>query len=250
MMTGTLVRIFRSRMMESPSSSGMFRSSTTRAGTLVSIAPRRLLPPSHSVTVKPCILRYSPTISRAGASSSTMMMCGLWVMSRHIRRGQYYREGRSLSRPGAVGRHLAAMHVNDTLDDRKPETGRAFAGGGFRREPLEGAKQSSEIFRRQAGAFIGDADHGLVLLAVDQHRNLAADRTVFDGVADQIVDRLPHPVGIAHGHEVRRRRHRDSLLLVGGQRLIGIGDFGDQGGDIDRLPANRKIEGAGPGVGK
>jgi hypothetical protein len=26
-------------------------------------------------------LRYSPTISRAGASSSTMMMCWLWLMT-------------------------------------------------------------------------------------------------------------------------------------------------------------------------
>ena len=36
---------------------------------------------------------------------------------------------------------------------------------------------------------------------VDQHRDLAADRAVFDGVADEIVDRLAHPVGIAHGDD-------------------------------------------------
>src|ERR1700710_1494700 len=143
MMTGTLVRLFRSRMIESPSSSGMLRSSTTRSGAPVSIAPRKLLPPSHSVTVKPCILRYSPTISRAGASSSTMMMCGLWVISMHFCRGQGHGEGRSLGGPGAVGGDLAAMHVDDALDDRKAETGRTLAGGGFGGQALEAAEQSA-----------------------------------------------------------------------------------------------------------
>src|SRR3979411_795517 len=156
MMTGTLVRLFRSRMIESPSSSGMLRSSTTRSGTLVSIAPRRLLPPSHSVTVKPCILRYSPTISRAGASSSTMMMCWVWLMSGRVCRGQCDGEGRSLSGPAAVGGDLSAMHVDDALDDRQAKAGRTFAGGGFGGQALEAAEQAAEILRREPCAFVGD----------------------------------------------------------------------------------------------
>ena len=85
-----------------------------------------------------------------------MMMCWLWVMSRHLRRGQHDGEGRSLSGAGAFGGHLAAMHVDDALDDRKPEPGRAFAGGGLGRQPLEAAEQPAKILRRQAGALVGD----------------------------------------------------------------------------------------------
>src|ERR1700744_3163774 len=139
MMTGTLMRPLRSRMIDNPSSSGMLRSSTTRSGTPASIAARRLLPPSHSVTAKPCILRYSPTISRAGASSSTMMMCWLWLISWRLGGVQRNGEGRPLSGAGALGGHLAAMHVDNALDDRQAEAGRAFAGGGLGREALEAA---------------------------------------------------------------------------------------------------------------
>src|SRR3981189_1409139 len=136
-------------------------------------------------------------------------------------------EGRPRPGPAAIRGHVATMHVDNALDDRKPEARRAFASGGVRGTPLEAAEQSSQILGRQAGAFVGDADDGAVLLATHHYRYLAADRTVFDGVADDIVDRLPHPVGIAHCDEIRRRRHRDSLLLVCGQRLIGIDDFVD-----------------------
>jgi hypothetical protein len=72
-----------------------------------------------------------------------------------------YGKGRALSGPGAVGGHLAAMHVDNALDDRKPEAGRAFAGGRFGGEPLEAAEQPAEVLRRQAGAFVGDADDGV-----------------------------------------------------------------------------------------
>src|SRR5258705_13646580 len=56
---------------------------------------------------------------------------------------------------------MAAMHVDDTFDDREPEAGRALAGRRFCRQPLEAAEQAPEVFRRQSGAFIGDADHGV-----------------------------------------------------------------------------------------
>src|ERR1700682_4129254 len=97
------------------------------------------------------------------------------------------------------------MHVDNALDDRKPKAGRAFTGGGFGGKPLEPPQQSPKILWRQAGAFVGDADGGIFLLVTHHYRDLAADRTVFNGVADEIVDRLPHPVGIAHGDEIWRR---------------------------------------------
>src|SRR5213076_1970783 len=93
---------------------------------------------------------------------------------------------RSLSGSGAVRSHMAAMHVYDALDDRQAQPRRTLAGGGLCGQPLEAAKQSPEILRRQAGALVGDADDGAVAFMGNENRNLAADRRVFDGIADEI----------------------------------------------------------------
>src|SRR4051812_11961417 len=90
-----------------------------------------------------------------------MMMWGLWLMSGRGCRGQHDGEGRSLPGAGAVGDDLAAMHVDDAFDDRKPEAGRTFAGGRFCRKPLEPAEQASKVLRRQACALVGHADDGM-----------------------------------------------------------------------------------------
>ena len=68
-------------------------------------------------------------------------------------------------------------------------------------------------------------------------------RAVFDGVADEVVDRLADPVRVAGCGQVGRGRNRNRLLLVDGKRLIGIGHFADQCGDIDRLAADGDVEG-------
>src|SRR5579859_871681 len=93
-------------------------------------------------------------------------------------------ECRALSRPAAIGSDLAAMHVDDTLDDRKTQARRALARRGFGGQPLEASEQPAKTFRRKTGALVDNADRGLVAFLADLHRNLAADRAVFDGVAD------------------------------------------------------------------
>src|SRR3979490_2769481 len=103
-----------------------------------------------------------------------MMMCGLWLMSGCGRGGQYNGEGRALTGPGAVGDHLAAMHVDDALDDGKPKPSRTFAGRRFCGKPLEAAEQASEVLRRQARAFVGHADDGVGVVVSYQQRDLAA----------------------------------------------------------------------------
>src|SRR4051794_26401465 len=101
-----------------------------------------------------------------------MMMCGLWLMSCGRRCRQGDGKGRALAGSRTVGGDLAAMHIDDALDDGKPQTGRTLAGGRFRREPLEAAEQPPEVFRRQAGAFVGDADDSAVVVVGDQQRDL------------------------------------------------------------------------------
>ena len=71
---------------------------------------------------------------------------------------------------------MAAMHVDDTLDDRQSKAGRAFPGRRLGRQPLEPAEQPAEIFRRQSGALIGNTDDGVAALMGDAYRDLAADR--------------------------------------------------------------------------
>src|ERR1700722_6721508 len=101
-----------------------------------------------------------------------MIICWLWLMSSYVCCRQYDGEGGPLPGSGAIGGYLAAMHVDDALDDRQPEAGRAFAGGGFGGQPLEAAEQSSEILGRQAGALVGDADDGVVLVVAHHHGDL------------------------------------------------------------------------------
>src|SRR5436305_10174130 len=105
------------------------------------------------------------------------MMCWLWVMgSVHFSRGKRDGEGRSLAGSVAVGGHLAAMHVDNTLDDGQPKPCRALAAGRFCRQPLESAEQASEILRRQPGALVADADDGAVGLMGHRDDDLAGNR--------------------------------------------------------------------------
>src|ERR1700730_743615 len=110
-----------------------------------------------------------------------MMMCWLWLMSGRGRCRQYDSEGRTLSGPGAVGGDFAAMHIDDALDDGKPEPGRAFAGRRLCRQPLEAAEQASKVLRRKAGAFVGDADDCVFIVVGHQQSDFAADWAVLDG---------------------------------------------------------------------
>src|ERR1700743_3293412 len=87
-------------------------------------------------------------------------------------------EGGTLPGPTAFGRDLAAMHIDDTLDDRKTQARRALAGRGLGGPALEAPEQPAKIFRRKAGALVDDADRGLVAFLADLHRNPAADRAV------------------------------------------------------------------------
>src|SRR6185437_6123977 len=105
-------------------------------------------------------------------------------------RGQDDGEGRSLVGAVAFGGDFAAMHVDDTLDDREPKARRAFARGRLGGEALEAAEQAAEILGREARALVGDADERVVVVMADADGDLAADRTVLDGVGDEIVDRL------------------------------------------------------------
>src|SRR5271166_302295 len=101
-------------------------------------------------------------MSRAGFSSSTTAICWTWLMSdlAHVRFGSCHRqlhdESRTLCVPRAFNRDPPAVQIDDTLDDRKPESGRGLAGGRLGRKSLKTAEQSRNVLRRKARALIPD----------------------------------------------------------------------------------------------
>src|SRR2546427_437336 len=49
---------------------------------------------------------------------------------------------------------------------------------------------------------VAPLDPQAVVLLCPQKIDRPADRAVFDGVADKVVDRVPGAIGIAHGHAI------------------------------------------------
>src|SRR5688572_8505776 len=95
------------------------------------------------------------------------MMCGVVLVMFVSWHRQLDREGRTLAGAGAFGDDLAAMHVDDALDDGEAEAGRAFARRGLGGKPLEAAEQPRQVLRREACALVGDADHREALFLDD-----------------------------------------------------------------------------------
>src|SRR6478672_1981511 len=226
----------------------MFRSSTTRSGFLSFSFCRRLAPPSQSVTSKPCMPRYSPTISRASASSSTTKMRGSAVMGWRSRSGrvgsrfQAQHERAAIATVVALDRNVAGMQIDDALGDRQTEPGRGLAARRFRRQPLEAAEHAIPVFRRKPGPTIADADNRLARFARHADDDIAAERAVFDGIADDIVERFAQAIRIAARHQALGNLDRHVLPLARGQRAIGFGDVADETGEVEILPAHGYVE--------
>src|SRR5262249_26332065 len=160
-------------------------------------------------------------MSRAGCSSSTTTMCCAWVMLGPIFRSRHrqgHLEGGALARTGAFDLDPTAVQIDDALDDRKTEPGRGFARSRLGRKPLEAPEQPGNVFRREAGPLIPDFDDYTAAVAADQEADGAADRTVFDRVAHEVVDRLADAVGVAGGDVIGWGGDGDRLLLARGER--------------------------------
>src|SRR6185295_3782591 len=138
---------------------------------------------------------------------------------------QCHLERRALSRARAFNRDPPTVQIDDTLDDRKAEAGRAFARGRLRRKPLETAEQSGNIFRRKACPLVADLNQYTAVLLSDQEVDGSAERAILDGVAYEIVDCLADAVRIAHGDMICRRGDRDGLLLARGERAVCLRHF-------------------------
>src|SRR5262249_43389298 len=151
-------------------------------------------------------------------------------------------EGRALAGAVAFRADTATMQLDNALDDRQAEPGRALATRRFGGQALETTEQARHVVRREPGALVLDADRDAT--AVNAHRQLhpASDWRVLDRVAHQVVDRFAHAVRIAIADLVRWRHQVNVLLFLLGQRPVGHYDFAQHGGKINGLMADRNVE--------
>src|SRR5262249_59371584 len=141
-----------------------------------------------------------------------------------------------------------AVQIDDALNDRETKAGGRLAGGRLRRKPLEAAEQAGNVLRREARALICDLDGDAARLLCHEYVDLAPQRAVLHRIAHKVINGFTDTVGIADGGLIRRRRHRDGLVLFRRKRPIRLDDLAYQYGNIDRLAADGDVERIGPAL--
>src|SRR4029453_13491264 len=99
------------------------------------------------------------------------------------------------------------------------------------------------ILRRKACPLVADLNNYTAVLLRDQEVDGSADRTVFDGVAHEVVDGLADTVGVAYGRMIGGRGNPNGLFLARGERRVRLRHFLDQDRDVDGFAADGDIEG-------
>src|SRR5439155_13059491 len=116
---------------ESPSTSGRFRSSTTRSGSNLRTAPRASPPSTATSTRKPREARARPTARRMLSSSSTTSTRPFFTASRgglHRGGGRQGEAERGAAPGGLPHPDLSAHQLEEPLADRQPEAGAQARG--------------------------------------------------------------------------------------------------------------------------
>ena len=122
---------------------------------------------------------------------------------------QHHREGRALAGLRGDGK-LAAVPIEDVLDDGEPKTGAALLPARRHVDPVEPLGQARQMLGRDAGPIIDHGDGvapGLAaergdVLGLDLH--MAAALAVFERVLHQVLEHLKQLVAIA-AHDRRPR---------------------------------------------
>ena len=107
------------------------------------------------------------------------------------------------------------------------------------------------ILRREARALIGDADHRLAVLAPRVTVDAPADRAVFHGVADEIVDRLAQPLRIAADEEAGLDASTSMCLVLAARRACGCSPTtsATSSAEIEPVGAHGDVDRVGARVG-
>ena len=91
-------------------------------------------------------------------------------------------------------------------------------------EPDKAVEYDVAIGFRNAGTAIGNLEHGVRVLAVAErpHRKLSTTG-IFEGIVEQIGERLRHQMAIAANFDARLDGHNQSKPPFFGRRLIEFG---------------------------
>src|SRR4051794_28833505 len=191
----------------SPSILGSLRSSRTTAGgpgSRPAKAPCEKMwssasTPSRTTTISlASLVRFSAAkVSSTSAGLSSTMRIGLSVgmAPSFLAFGQREGKSRALA-DGALGLERAAVAIDDALGQRQPDprTFEIFLPV----QPLEHLEQLAGVGHVEAEAIVLDGvdDIAVALHAADADPRRRHAAAVFDGVVDQIVERLPDQAGI------------------------------------------------------
>jgi hypothetical protein len=107
-------------------------------------------------------------------------------------------EAAAFSQP-AFYRNLAAMSLGNVFYNRQSQTGSAHAAAAGLVHPVETLEQPRQMLLRNTDAMILDTDNHLRILSTGSQQNRTLRLTVFNGVIQQIGDRLLDEGGIQYG---------------------------------------------------
>src|SRR5260370_36642748 len=94
---------------------------------------------------------------------------------------------------------LAAMHLNDLLNDREAQAGPGYRLGRAASDPPEALEDMLDLVRGDAQAGVGHADECKPAVRTGRKGHSPAVRRVLDRVLDQACHDLDEPVAVAGG---------------------------------------------------
>src|SRR5260370_8037365 len=92
---------------------------------------------------------------------------------------------------------LAAMHLNDLLNDREAQAGPGYRLGRAASDPPEALEDMLDLVRGDAQAGVGHADECKPAVRTGRKGHSPAVRRVLDRVVDQVCHDLDEPVAVA-----------------------------------------------------
>src|SRR2546428_7614895 len=110
---------------------------------------------------------------------------------------------------------LAAMHLNDLLNDREAQAGPGYRLGGSASDPPEALKDVLDLVRGDAQAGVGHADERKSAVCTGRRGHGPADRRVLDDVVHPVRHDLDVTDEVA-GDEEHTRDEAHLELSLGG----------------------------------
>src|SRR6266852_3066650 len=133
----------------------------------------------------------------------------------------------------ALDPDLAAMHLDDLLNDREAQAGPGYRLGGAAADPPEAFEDMLDLVRRDAQPGVGDADERKTAVGAGRQRHRPAIGRVLDRIVDEVAQDLDETVAISVDD-------REARIEIGlevddhGRRRRGPGhDVGEHLVDVD-----------------